>query len=74
MYLFKLEFCPDICPGVGFLGHDICTLPCVKQTASGNLLYRTGGSAQYSRGVRWVGGEKEVQEGGDICVLMADSH
>ena len=47
-------------------------LPRVKQIASGKLLYSTGGSAQCSRGVRWVGGEKEVQEGGDICIRMAD--
>ena len=50
------------------------TLPRVKQIASGTLLYSTGGSAQCSREVRWVGGEKEVQEGGDICIHMADSH
>ena len=23
MYLFELEFCLDVCPGVGFLGHMV---------------------------------------------------
>ena len=46
MYLFKVDSSPDICPGVGFQGHDICTVPCVKQRAGGNLLYSTGSSAQ----------------------------
>ena len=23
MYLFKLEFCPDMCPGVGLLDHMV---------------------------------------------------
>ena len=27
------------------IGIDICALPCVKQIASGNLLYNTGSSA-----------------------------
>ena len=26
------------------------------------------------RGRGWGGGEREVQEGGNICVLMADAH
>ena len=27
-----------------------------------------------SRGVGWVRGGREAQEGGDMCILMADSH
>ena len=52
----------------------IYTLPCVKQIVSGKLLYNTGSSAQCSmttRGMGW-GGVKEAQEGGDICIFMAD--
>ena len=30
------------------IGIDICALPCVKQIASGNLLYNAGSSAQCS--------------------------
>ena len=47
---------------------DIYTLPCVKEIASGNLLYSTGSSALWRP--RWVGwgGGREVQEGGDICI------
>ena len=51
------------------------TLPYVKLIANGNLLYGSGNStgALYQlRGVGW-GGKWEVQKGGDICILMADS-
>ena len=55
----------------------IYTLPCVKQIASGKLLYSTGSSAQCSvmtqRGGEGDGGGREAQEGGDICIYMADS-
>ena len=52
-------------------------LPCVKQIASGNMLYVTGSS----NWVLWdclerrdgVGSEKEVKEGEEIHVPMADS-
>ena len=37
------------------IGTDIYTLPCVKQIASGNLLYSTGSSVQPSV-VTWMGG------------------
>ena len=52
------------------------TLPCTKQVANGKLPYNTGSSTLYSvrtyrGGMRW--GMREVQEGGDICILMADS-
>ena len=64
------------------IGIDICALPHVKQTASGNLRYSTGDSALYSVfsvfsplldewGGEWGG--REVQEGGDICAHIADS-
>ena len=48
------------------------TLPQVKQIANGNLLYDSGNSNQgsvttYRGGMGW-----EVQEGGDICIPMAD--
>ena len=52
------------------------TLPYVKQIAIGNLLYGSGNSNRGSaspRGVGWGGGGREVQEGGDVCVPMADS-
>ena len=32
MYLFELEFCPDICPGVGLLDHML-TLFLVQGTS-----------------------------------------
>ena len=55
---------------------DINTLPCVKQIAGGNLLYSTGSSAQCSV-TTYMGdggwGGREVQEGGDRCIHMADS-
>ena len=49
-------------------------LPCVKQTASGKLPYNTGSSAWCSV-MTWgeMGGGREAQEGGDICIHMADS-
>ena len=45
---------------------------------SSNLIHKAG----HSKLVLWdnpegwdgVGGEKEAQEGGDICILTADSH
>ena len=54
---------------------DICTLPYVKQIASGNLLYSTESSVLCDNleewdGTPWEGGLK----GGDICMHMADSH
>ena len=49
------------------------TLQPVKQIASGNLLLDTGSSSGDSV-TTWRGGMGwEVQEGGDICLLMADS-
>ena len=51
------------------------TLPHVKQIASGNLLYDTGSSnlVLCDNLEDRVGGGREVQEGGDICMPMADS-
>ena len=46
------------------------SLPHVKQIASGNLLYDSGSSNCCSRG---VGGGREAQGGGDMCIPMADS-
>ena len=37
---------------------------------NGNLLYDSGSSNWCSRG---VGGGREAQEGGDMCIPMADS-
>ena len=60
----------------GETGTDTYISPCVKQTASRNMLYSTGSSARCSvmtqRGGREVGG-REVQEGVDICILIVDS-
>ena len=56
-------------------GIDIYTLPLVKYTASGNLLYNTGSSAQHSVMTKSdrikAGGGRKAQEGGDICILIA---
>ena len=53
------------------------TSPCVKWTASGNLLYDAGSSnlvlCDNLEGWDGEGGEREVQEGGDIGIPMADS-
>ena len=53
------------------------TLPYVKQIANGNLLY---GSGKLKKGLcinldqwDWEGDEWEVQKGGDVYILMADS-
>ena len=51
------------------------TLPCLKQIASGNLLYITGSSAWFSVAPRLcvVMFERENQEGQDICTHITDS-
>ena len=54
----------------------INTLPCVKSTAAEKLPNNTGspagGSVMTSKtGMR---GRREAHEGGDMCILMADSH
>ena len=53
------------------------TLPYVKQIASGSLLYKSGkpkpGLCDNLEGWDGVGGEREVQQGGDVCISMADS-
>ena len=53
------------------------TLPYLKQRASGNLLYDVGSSNQglCDNLEGWAGVEsgREVLEGGDICIPMADS-
>ena len=51
---------------------DIYTRPCVKQIASGKLLYSTGSSARFPGGVEWGWVGKEAQQGGVICILNAD--
>ena len=50
---------------------EIYTLPYVKQIAIGRLVYNIGSSAQCSV-ITWRG-RREAQDGGDICILMADS-
>ena len=48
-----------------------------KHMASGNLLYDSGNSKQglcnNLEGWDWEGDGRQVQEGGDICIPMADS-
>ena len=59
------------------VGIDIYTLPCIKERASGNLLYSTGSSAQCSvvtsgaegTGMGWEGGPR----GSGVCIHTADS-
>ena len=55
---------------------NICTVLGIKQMAGHKLLYNTGaqlGAPGRPRGVGWGEGE-EVQEGGDMCKIMADLH
>ena len=56
---------------------EIYTRPCVKQMASGKLPYDAGSSDPVlcDNLEGWMGWEvgEEAQEGGDICVPMADS-
>ena len=50
--------------------------PCVKYTANRNLLYVSGhltGALKQPRGWDGAGDGREVQKGGDICILTADS-
>ena len=53
---------------------NIYTLPCVNQRAGEKLLYNTGSpdwrSVMAQRG--GMGGGTKTQEGGDICIIMAD--
>ena len=60
----------------GESGMETCTPPYEKQIASGNWLYDTGsstGALDNLEGWDGAGGGKKVQEGGDICIPMADS-
>ena len=56
---------------------DTYTLPYVKQIVNGNLLYDPGSSnpvlCETLEGWDGVGVERKVQEGGGICMPMADS-
>ena len=56
---------------------DICTLPCVKQMASGKLPHRhrelSSAPCDDLRDEAGVGGRK-AQEGGYVCILTADSY
>ena len=57
---------------------DIYTLPCIKQIASGKLLYGTESSAWRSvitqmGAMGEEGGGKESQEGRDVCIHIANS-
>ena len=51
------------------------TLPYVKQIANGNVLYVSGNSNRGSVSTQRGGKEDagDIQEGGDICIPMADS-
>ena len=50
---------------------EIYTVSYVKQIASGNLLNDSGSS---NLGDLEGGGGRKAQEGGDICIPLADSH
>lgn len=55
---------------------DIYTLPCVKQIAGEKLLYNIGSPVSCSV-MTWKGDMvrgREAQEGGDICIIMAELH
>ena len=57
-------------------GMDGRALPCIKPLASGNLTYSARSSARCSGDLDgWDGGvgEEGGQEGGDICIHIADS-
>ena len=57
------------------IGAAVPTWPCVKEITRGKLLRGTGNSARFSvmtRGVRWGSAEREVKDGGDVCVHVAD--
>ena len=47
--------------------------PYVKYIANGNLLYVSGNSNRGSVSTQRGGMGREFQEGGDICIPMADS-
>ena len=69
---------PPIPPSITvFSNESTDTLPYVKLIASGNLLYDMGipKSVLCDNLEGWdgEGGEREVQEGGDIGIPMADS-
>ena len=49
---------------------ETCTSLCVKETASGNLLHDTGSSTPCSGTTQRDG--REVQEGGAVCIPVAD--
>ena len=54
------------------------TLPYVKYVANGNLLYDSGNSNRGSVSTWMEGGDgegdgRELQKGGDICILTTDS-
>ena len=52
---------------------DIYKLPCVKQTASGKLVYRGFSLVLCDDLEGWDGAGREVREGGGICIHRADS-
>ena len=53
---------------------NVRALPCVKRLV-GSCLYGTGSSALCCDDLEgWDGGRRETQEGGDICLFIADSH
>ena len=54
-------------------GVGLCILPRVKQIASGNLLYKHRELNSVLCDYRWDGGgEREAQDGGDVCIHMTD--
>ena len=72
----SLHLCLYFCLANRFIGTiflDSTDMPCVKQMASGNLRYSTGSSARCSVMTQMGGMRGEVQEGGDICIHIADS-
>ena len=58
------------------VGHDWCDLAAAA-AAVGSCYITQGAQLRalwWPRAVRWGESEKEAQEGGDICILLSDSH
>ena len=61
---------------VGRIKGVTLTLLCVKQLV-GSCCIAQGtqlGALWWPREMGWEDGRREAQQGGDICILMADSH
>ena len=62
----------------GRFGIDVGGVTCIKSLASWNLLYSARSSAEGSEVTQMDGSRggngREVQEEGDVCTRIADSH